>query len=162
MLRESFCHAAASHSRPRKAGAFSAQACSFYRVPFQFDSWVIFRLIFGLLINPIELAPRAESHCYYHHHNQRHNNNNGDNSISDNKSKNNKKINNNNNARDRDKGLTVVNGPRNTVAPPKTSLKKGRLGFIYYNMWNKRKSERSAKDGDSVRTGNSDARSYGG
>ena len=64
----------------------------------------------------------------------------------------------------RSSGLTVVNGPRATTAPssPKTtSLKKGRLGFIYYNMWNRRKSD----DGDNniARTAKSDAkRSYGG
>ena len=114
------------------------------------------------------LGSRAKSDCYYHH-SSRHNNN-ADNDIS-NSNRNNNYYNTNKNklssAKDRGRDSvpapavsrpTVVNGPRATTVSPRkstTSLKKNRLGFMYYNMWNRRKSDNGA------RTASSDARSYG-
>ena len=122
------------------------------------------------------LGSRAESDCYYHH------SSNDNNAISKSNSKDNYGSRSTNNFRNVNKdnysnrkanhfkergkdtvpaparnGPTVINGPRATARPPKTtSLKKNRLGFMYYNMWNRRKSGSD----NSARTASSDARSY--
>ena len=88
------------------------------------------------------LGSRADSQCYY----SRHHHSNSNSSSNSGRSRNNGRGRDNAPAAAVRSDLTVVPGPRATVTP-KTSLKKGRLGFVYYNMWNRRKSDgRSAKD----------------